>query len=74
MKTVSEKDFKEKMVELIRNGYEYIDQVQCLFFAWVELFDKYDDEDALMEMAECIAASAGGDKEETIEKLLSVLQ
>lgn len=29
---ITEKDFIDKMVEIAKDGYEYMDQLQCIFF------------------------------------------
>lgn len=69
---IKEEDFRNKMIELIQNGIEYVDQVKCVFFTWVEFFDK--DEVEALEMATCIANKADSDHlEDIVEDLLSVL-
>lgn len=34
---ITEKDFIDKMVEIAKDGYEYMDQLQCIFFGILSL-------------------------------------
>ena len=40
---ITEKDFIDKMVEIAKDGYEYMDQLQCIFFTWNEFFNTDND-------------------------------
>jgi hypothetical protein len=35
---ITEKDFIDKMVEIAKDGYEYMDQLQCIFFRSIPKF------------------------------------
>lgn len=70
---ITETDFIEKMEELIECGYEYLDSVKYIFFAWIEFFDI--DSNTALEMAKHLAnLSNGTSKTDIVSDLLSVLQ
>ncbi len=76
---VSEMDFIGKMVELLEDGMECMNQVQCIFFTWNEFFNDDGDEDRAMALAEQVydMAFPEGTPEERLEfisELASVIQ
>lgn len=44
MKTISASDLKERMIDLLKDGWENLDYVKCLVFTWVEMFEPEEDE------------------------------
>ena len=48
---LNEQDFIDKMIELLENGPEFINQVQCVFFTWNEFFNEDNDEERAAEVA-----------------------
>lgn len=70
---ITETDFIEKMEELIQCGYEYLDSVKYIFFAWIEFFDI--DSDTALEMANHLAnLSDDTSKTDIVSDLLSVIE
>lgn len=71
---LTEQDFIDKMVEIAHDGYEYIDQLKCVFFTWYEFFcDKENTQDAA-DLASRIFEESGCEREEEyVNELLSII-
>ena len=48
---LSEQDFIDKIIEFLRDGMEYMNQVQCIFFTWNEFFNEGGDDERAMALA-----------------------
>ncbi len=55
---ITEKDFIDKMVEIAKDGYEYMDQLQCIFFTWNEFFNTDNDIAVAFSIASQIYSSS----------------
>ena len=68
---LNEQDFIDKMIELLENGPEFMDQVQCVFFTWNEFFNVDDDEERAAEVANQVYDTVY--PESTLEERLAFL-
>ena len=68
---LNEQDFIDKMVALLKNGLEFTDQVQCIFFTWNEFFNEDDDEERAAEVANHVYDTVY--PESTLEERLAFL-
>ena len=64
---ITEKDFIDKMVEIAKDSYEYMDQLQCIFFTWNEFFNTDNDIAVAFSIASQIYSEAYSDEEPLTE-------
>ena len=64
---ITEKDFIDKMVEIAKEGYEYMNQLQCIYFTWNEFFNPDHDFDEAFSLASQIYSEAYPDEEPLTE-------
>lgn len=72
---LTEKDFIDKMIEIAKDGYEYSEQLKCVFFTWAEFFNVEADSPEVDTVIEIICKAYGCDSvdDEIAADLLSVL-
>lgn len=71
---IEEQDFIDKMVDIARDGYEYIEQLKHVFFTWFEFFGSEEYPQEAEELARRLFEESGCKiEEEYVKELLSTV-
>ena len=64
---ITEKDFIDKMIDIAKDGFEYMNQLQCIYFTWNEFFNPDNDFAEAFSLASQIYSEAFPDEEPLTE-------